>query len=56
MPGEHVLYFTPSYTITASDLERSTLQILFTAEADGGRVRMERTFRFDLRTGAVAAD
>ncbi|MFK4637748.1 sialidase family protein [Paenarthrobacter histidinolovorans] len=56
LPGEHVLYFTPSYTITASDLERSTLQILFTAEADGGRVRMERTFSFDLRTGAVAAD
>lgn len=55
LPGEHVLYFTPSYTITASDLERSTLQILFTAEADGGRVRLERTFRFDLRTGAVAA-
>lgn len=55
LPGEHVLYFTPSYTITASDLERSTLQILFTAEADGGRVRMERTFSFDLRTGAVAA-
>ena len=55
LPGEHVLYFTPTYTITASDLERSTLQILFTAEADGGRVRMERTFSFDLRTGAVAA-
>lgn len=55
LPGEHVLYFTPTYTITASDLEHSTLELAFTVEADGGSVRVERTFRFDLRTGAVVA-
>jgi len=55
LPGEHVLYFTPTYTITASDLEHSTLELAFTVEADGGSVRVERTYRFDLRTGAVVA-
>lgn len=55
LPGEHALYFTPTYTITASDLEHSTLRLTFVAEADGGTVRLQRTFRFDLRTGAVAA-
>lgn len=53
LPGEHVLYFTPTYTITASDLEHSTLELAFTVEADGGSVRVERTFRFDLRTGRL---
>ncbi|AFR30544.1 sialidase family protein [Arthrobacter sp. Rue61a] len=55
LPGEHVLYFTPTYTIAASDLEQGTLKLVFTAEADGGSVRLERTFRFDLRSGTVAA-
>ncbi|MCD4849373.1 glycoside hydrolase [Arthrobacter sp. AK01] len=54
-PGEHVLYFTPTYTITASDIGHSTLELAFTAEADGGTVRRDRTFSLDLRTGAVSA-
>jgi len=54
-PGEHALYFTPTYTITETDLARKTLDLTFTAEADAGRVRSERTFRFDLLTGAVVA-
>ena len=55
LPGEHALYFTPTYTVTEADLTRETLDLVFTAEADGGRVRLERTFRFNLRTGAVVA-
>ena len=55
LPGEHALYFTPTYTVTDTDLTRETLDLVFTAEADGGRVRLERTFRFNLRTGAVVA-
>ncbi|WP_024818193.1 sialidase family protein [Arthrobacter sp. 31Y] len=55
LPGEHALYFTPTYTVTETDLTRETLDLVFTAEADGGRVRLERTFRFNLRTGAVVA-
>ncbi|MGR0160277.1 sialidase family protein [Paenarthrobacter nitroguajacolicus] len=55
LPGEHALYFTPTYTITETDQARKTLDLTFTAEADAGRVRLERTFRFDLLTGAVVA-
>lgn len=55
LPDEHALYFTPTYTITASDLEHTALKLTFAAEADGGSVRMERTFLFNLRTGVVAA-
>jgi sialidase-1 len=54
LPGEHVLYFTPTYTVTDTDLTRETLDLVFTAEADGGRVRLVRRFSFDLHTGAVA--
>jgi sialidase-1 len=53
LPGEHLLYFTPTYTVTAEDLDRSTLEVAFTLEADGGAVRVVRRFSFDLRTGAV---
>ncbi|MCR1161615.1 hypothetical protein NEK97_09100 [Paenarthrobacter sp. UW852] len=58
-PGGHILYFTPTYTITDSDLLRETLDLVFTVEADAGSgpsagpVRLDRTFSFDLRTGAV---
>nr|WP_306422961.1 sialidase family protein [Paenarthrobacter aurescens] len=55
LPGDHALYFTPTYTVTETDLTLKTLDLVFTAEADGGTVRLERTFRFDLRTGAAAA-
>jgi sialidase-1 len=54
-PGEHSLYFTPSYTVTEHDLQADTLELTFTAEADGGSFREERRFRFDLRTGTVCA-
>lgn len=52
-PGEHSLYFTPSYTVTEADLSSDTLELTFTAEADGGKFRERRRFRFDLRTGAI---
>ncbi|WP_144661256.1 exo-alpha-sialidase [Paenarthrobacter nicotinovorans] len=52
-PGEHALYFTPTYTITAPDLARDLLELCFAVEADGGSVRRERTFQIDLRTGSV---
>ncbi|MBO1268892.1 sialidase family protein [Arthrobacter cavernae] len=55
LPGEQALYFTPVYTVTEADLVRETLELSFTAAADGGVVRLERGFRFDLRTGAVLA-
>ena len=54
LPGEHTLYFTPTYTITETDLAQNSLDVVFTVEADGGAVRLARTFRFDLRSGAVA--
>ncbi|MFJ4210532.1 exo-alpha-sialidase [Paenarthrobacter sp. NPDC089675] len=54
-PGEHTLYFTPSYMVTDADVEAGALELTFTAEADGGRSRSERRFRFDMRTGDVAA-
>ncbi|MFJ4027826.1 exo-alpha-sialidase [Paenarthrobacter sp. NPDC089989] len=54
-PGEHSLYFTPSYTITESDLLADTLELTFAVESDGGRFRSERRFRFGLRTGSVDA-
>ncbi|SEJ38773.1 sialidase-1 [Arthrobacter sp. yr096] len=64
-PGEQVLYFTPTYTVTTTDLRQPTLDLVFKVEAstagvsaagsDGGLVSLERTFRFDLRTGAVTA-
>ncbi|UVJ39098.1 exo-alpha-sialidase [Arthrobacter sp. CJ23] len=55
LPGEQALYFTPVYTVTEADLARDTLALSFTAEADGGAVRLERSFSFDLPTGAVVA-
>ncbi|MDI2034799.1 sialidase family protein [Paenarthrobacter nitroguajacolicus] len=54
-PGEHVLYFTPGYTITESDIGQDTLELTFAVEADSGTGRSVRRFSFDLRTGAVAA-
>ncbi|WOH18136.1 sialidase family protein [Paenarthrobacter sp. GOM3] len=60
-PGGHALYFTPTYTITDSDLRRETLDLVFAVEADAGSgpsagtVRLDRTFSFDLRTGALEA-
>ncbi|MEI2278246.1 exo-alpha-sialidase [Paenarthrobacter ilicis] len=54
-PGQEALYFTPTYTITAADMSRDTLDLLFAVEADGGRIRLERRFSFDLLTGEVVA-
>ncbi|MEV7607571.1 sialidase family protein [Paenarthrobacter sp. NPDC089322] len=66
-PGGHALYFTPTYTVTESDMREGELVLTFTVEPiqaaetiqaagdDGGRLRSMRKFRFDLRTGAVAA-
>ncbi|MEV7663379.1 sialidase family protein [Paenarthrobacter sp. NPDC089316] len=54
-PGEHALYFTPTYTIMESDLGQGTLELTFAVEADGGTSRSVRQFSFDLRTGAVVA-
>ncbi|WP_347108550.1 sialidase family protein [Paenarthrobacter sp. S56] len=54
-PGGHLLYFTPSYTVTESDVAAGTVELTFTAEADGGRLRYDRKFRLDMRTGDVDA-
>ncbi|MDR6434946.1 sialidase-1 [Paenarthrobacter nicotinovorans] len=53
LPGEQVLYFTPTYTVTTADMDRAALEVSFTVESDGGRMRQVRRFRFDLGTGAV---
>ncbi len=55
LPGEHALFFTPTYTVTSQDLDQDTLELVFTTGADGGSMGSKRTFRFDLRTGAVVA-
>ncbi|MGP0223347.1 sialidase family protein [Paenarthrobacter sp. NCHU4564] len=59
-PGQHVLYFTPTYTITDADMRQGTLDLTFSVQAsgathDGGPLPLQRTFRFDLRTGDVTA-
>ncbi|BCW60357.1 sialidase family protein [Arthrobacter sp. StoSoilB20] len=55
LPGEQVLYFTPTYTVTAADMDRAALEVSFTVESDGGRILQVRRFRFELGTGAVQA-
>jgi len=54
LPGEHALYFTPTYTVTEADLAHSTLELAFAIASDGGPTGLVRKFSFDLRTGAVA--
>jgi sialidase-1 len=57
-PGEEVLYFTPGYTVTEADVARGRADVVFevTAERGTAAVRRRRVFRFDTRTGGVAAD
>ncbi|MDQ0032009.1 sialidase family protein [Arthrobacter bambusae] len=54
-PGAEALYFTPVYTITEADLARESLELTFAVAYDGGARDAERSFSFDLRTGAVTA-
>ncbi|GAA5191812.1 hypothetical protein GCM10023346_12300 [Arthrobacter gyeryongensis] len=52
-PGAKALYFTPVYTVTEEDLARDSLELTFAVAYDGGARVVERSFSFDLRTGAV---
>lgn len=55
-PGGEALYFTPSYTVTAADVERGgILEITYSVEgrSAGSMVRLSRIFRFDVGTGDV---
>jgi sialidase-1 len=54
-PGAEALYFTPVYTVTEEDLARDSLELTFAVAHDGGARVIERSFSFDLRTGAVTA-
>ncbi|MGO4586171.1 hypothetical protein AB4Z38_20145 [Arthrobacter sp. 2RAF6] len=54
-PGAQALYFTPVYTVTEEDLARDSLELAFAVAYDCGARVVERTFSFDLRTGAVTA-
>lgn len=57
-PGREALYFTPSYTVTAEDAGRDTLELEFLVEGmcAGSPVRRRRTFRFDISTGRVSLE
>ncbi|GAA3308852.1 sialidase family protein [Arthrobacter ramosus] len=55
-PGAEALYFTPVYTVTEEDLARDSLELAFAVAYDGGTGVIERSFSFDLRTGAVTAN
>lgn len=57
-PGEEMLYFTPSCTLTPEDVERDTVEVTFTAEAiiRDEPWRQSRTFRFDTATGDVSVE
>ncbi|HKU03728.1 MAG TPA: sialidase family protein [Arthrobacter sp.] len=54
-PGEAALYFTPSYTLTAEDVEQEFLELTYAVEGrrGGSPVELSRTFRFNLTTGDV---
>jgi sialidase-1 len=52
-PGAEALYFTPVYTVTEEDLTRDSLELTFAVAYDGGAPPLERSFSFDLRSGAV---
>ncbi|MGO4189476.1 sialidase family protein [Pseudarthrobacter sp. TAF60_1] len=56
-PGEEVLYFTPAYTVTATDVARGHAEVAFEVTAWCGTqaVRRRRTFGFDTRSGDVTA-
>ncbi|MFE8887874.1 exo-alpha-sialidase [Pseudarthrobacter enclensis] len=58
LPGEAALYFTPSYTLTAADVEQDAVDITFTVEGtSGGTVRrLSRIFRFTMATGDVSVE
>jgi len=50
-PGEAVLYFTPTYTVTADDVARGEARVECAVQA--GDARFERAFRADTVTGEV---
>lgn len=55
LPGEEVLYFTPTYTVTAEDVKEAAFEVAFAVEGGGaaGPQRLSRTFRCDVATGAI---
>ncbi|ACL41342.1 Exo-alpha-sialidase [Pseudarthrobacter chlorophenolicus A6] len=58
LPGEAALYFTPSYTLTAADVEQDAVDITFAVEGtSGGTVRrLSRIFRFSMASGEVSVE
>lgn len=56
--GGEALYFTPSYTLAAEDVERDVLELRFSIEGlrAGLPVVRSRTFRFDIASGSVTVD
>ncbi|WP_018760920.1 sialidase family protein [Arthrobacter sp. 135MFCol5.1] len=54
-PGQEVLYFTPTYTVTAEDVEQDAFEVAFAVEAavGAGRRQLSRTFRCDVASGAI---
>ncbi|WP_045731125.1 sialidase family protein [Pseudarthrobacter chlorophenolicus] len=58
LPGEAALYFTPSYTLTAEDVEQEAVDITFTVEGSTGETawQMSRIFRFTTATGDVSVE
>ncbi|KSU76692.1 sialidase-1 [Pseudarthrobacter enclensis] len=57
-PGGEALYFTPSHTVTAADLEKEFLEVTYAVEGEGCgfSVRLSWTFRFNMATGDVTVE
>lgn len=55
-PGAQALYFTPAYTVTEEDAERTVFDVTYTVEArqNGSFHQWSRVFSFDVATGAVS--
>jgi sialidase-1 len=57
-PGDEVLYFTPTYTLSEEDVQQSSFEITFTLEGAhaGSLRRLSQVFRFDVATGEVSVE
>jgi len=58
LPGDAALYFTPSYTLTAGDVEQEAVTITFTVKGTSRDTawQLSRTFRFNMATGDVSVE
>lgn len=55
LPGAEALYFTPTHTVTEDEVERGSVDVVYTVEGvvGGSLNRTSRNFHFDTATGAV---